>query len=45
MQEVEALCSRVIIINNGRLVADDKTEQLAAGGSLEKKFREITANI
>ena len=45
MQEVEAVCSRVIIINNGRLVADDKTEQLAAGGSLEKKFREITANI
>lgn len=45
MQEVEAVCSRVIIINNGRLVADYKTEQLAAGGSLEKKFREITANI
>lgn len=45
MQEVEAVCSRVIIINNGRLVADDKTKQLSAGGSLEKKFREITANI
>lgn len=45
MQEVEAVCSRVIIINNGRLVADDETKQLAAGGSLEKKFREITANI
>ncbi len=45
MQEVEAVCSRVIIINNGRLVADDETKQLAAGGSLEKKFREITADI
>lgn len=45
MQEVEAVCSRVIIINNGRLVADDETKQLPAGGSLEKKFREITANI
>ena len=45
MQEVEAVCSRVIIINNGRLVADDETKQLSAGGSLEKKFREITANI
>ena len=41
MQEVEAVCSRVIIINNGRLVADDETKQLSAGGSLEKKFREI----
>ena len=45
MQEVEAVCSRVVIINNGRLVADDETKHLAEGGSLEKKFREITANI
>lgn len=45
MQEVEAVCSRVIIINNGRLVADDETKHLSAGGSLEKTFGEITANI
>jgi ABC-2 type transport system ATP-binding protein len=45
MQEVEALCTRVIIINNGRLVADDDTVQLSEGGNLEKKFREITANM
>lgn len=45
MQEVEAVCSRVVIINNGRLVADDETKHLAESGSLEKKFREITANI
>ena len=45
MQEVEAVCSRVVIINNGRLVADDETKHLAEGGCLEKKFREITANI
>lgn len=45
MQEVEAVCSRVVIINNGRLMADDETKHLAEGGSLEKKFREITANI
>ncbi len=45
MQEVEAVCSRVIIINEGRLVADDETKHLSEGGSLEKKFREITANI
>lgn len=45
MQEVEAVCSRVVIINNGKLVADDKTTHLAEGGSLEKKFREITMNF
>lgn len=28
MQEVEAMCSRVIIINNGTIVADDKIENL-----------------
>ena len=28
MQEVEAICDRVIIINKGKLVADGKTEEL-----------------
>lgn len=28
MQEVEALCDRVIIINNGKLIADDPIERL-----------------
>jgi len=28
MQEVQAMCSRVIIINNGKIVADDSIEQL-----------------
>jgi ABC-2 type transport system ATP-binding protein len=28
MQEVQAVCDRVIIINKGKLVADDKTENL-----------------
>ncbi len=28
MQEVEAICNRVIIINNGCIVADDNTEQI-----------------
>lgn len=45
MQEVEAVCNRVVIIDNGKLVADDSIEHLAKGGSLEQKFREITANI
>jgi ABC-2 type transport system ATP-binding protein len=30
MQEVQAVCDRVIIINKGKLVADDKPEQLQA---------------
>lgn len=30
MQEVQALCDRVIIINNGKLVADDPIDQLTA---------------
>jgi len=30
MQEVEAVCSRAIIIDNGRIVADDKTSNLSA---------------
>lgn len=28
MQEVEAICDRVIIINNGQIIADDKTENI-----------------
>lgn len=28
MQEVQAMCSRVIIINNGKIVADDSIDQL-----------------
>src|SRR6185437_1320997 len=28
MQEVQAMCSRVIIINNGRIVADDSISRL-----------------
>jgi ABC-2 type transport system ATP-binding protein len=39
MQEVEAICSRVIIINKGRLVADDTLSRLQerkSGGTLLK---------
>ncbi len=32
LQEVEALCDRVIIINKGQLVADDSISKLHAGG-------------
>lgn len=33
MQEVEAMCDRVIIINNGQIVADDSTD------NLQKRFK------
>lgn len=40
MQEVEALCSRAIIINHGAIVGD---VTLRDGESIEKMFRELTA--
>ncbi|MCK9163958.1 MAG: ATP-binding cassette domain-containing protein [Bacteroidales bacterium] len=45
MQEVEAVCGRTIIINNGQVVADDNTAHLIAGQSLETIFRKITKNL
>ena len=33
MQEVEAICDRVIIIKDGRIVADDTTEHIQQGDS------------
>lgn len=41
MQEVEAMCSRVIIISSGNIVADDSLDNLRRGNrSLEDVFRE-----
>ena len=50
MQEVEAMCSRVIIINRGEIVADATMEQLRAeavrrnlpNGSIEELFHVLT---
>jgi ABC-2 type transport system ATP-binding protein len=39
MQEVEAVCSRAIIINRGRLAADGSPDTLKAGMSREQKVR------
>ncbi|MBV7533507.1 gliding motility-associated ABC transporter ATP-binding subunit GldA [Chitinophaga sp. sic0106] len=49
MQEVEALCDRVMIINKGNIIADDKLAVLrqagAGNGYLEVSFGEtVTAN-
>ncbi|MBP5190784.1 MAG: ATP-binding cassette domain-containing protein [Bacteroidales bacterium] len=44
MQEVEAMCSRAVIINHGHIVADNSVEQLKAQGhdSLEQIFHKLT---
>ena len=45
MQEVEALCDRVIIISKGNLVADSSLRELKSKGKeLETIFRELTGN-
>lgn len=41
MQEVEAMCNRAIIINHGRIVADDPIGNLTAG-QLTDKFHRLT---
>jgi len=44
MQEVEAICSKVIIIDHGRIVADGSLAEISAlaGASLEDTFRQLT---
>lgn len=43
LQEVHAVCSRVMLINEGRLVFDGPTEELGAqSDAMEEKFRRLT---
>ncbi len=43
MQEVEAICDRVIIINKGNIVADDSLSSIKKNGeTLEDVFRNLT---
>ncbi|GIX03427.1 MAG: multidrug ABC transporter ATP-binding protein [Planctomycetaceae bacterium] len=43
LQEVKAVCSRVILIHEGRLVFDGPVSQMEASGqSMEQRFRELT---
>ena len=42
IEEAQALCDRVAILNRGRLAALDTTENLCAGKTLEEKFIELT---
>lgn len=45
MQEVEAICDRVIIINNGRLVANAKASELQSDVNSQVVFVEFDAEI
>lgn len=46
LEEVPAMCSRAIVVDKGRIVADESPEGLAAlatdGGGLEAAFRDLT---
>jgi ABC-2 type transport system ATP-binding protein len=45
MQEVEAICDRVIIINKGEILLDKPTSEILAGDkNLETIFQELTNN-
>lgn len=43
MQEVEAMCSRAIIINHGRIVSDDHLEHITSQ-QLTQKFHQVTTS-
>ena len=43
LREVEAVCERVILIDRGRVVLDGPVAEMAGGGDLETRFRELTA--
>jgi ABC-2 type transport system ATP-binding protein len=45
MQEVEAICTSIILINKGQIVADDHTEQLIQGYTPETMVLEVEFNI
>jgi len=47
MQEVEAMCERVIMINRGNIVADDNLKELKNRyqTSLEDIFKQLTQNV
>ena len=45
MQEVQALCDRVVVINRGKIVADDQLKNLtgASAGWIEVEFKETVS--
>ena len=45
VQEVEAICDRVVIINNGEIVADDKASALANESNVQTVFVEFDKSV
>lgn len=45
MQEVEAICDRVVIINRGEIVADDTAKDLQLEGSLQTVYVEFEGDV
>ena len=45
MQEVEAICDRIIIINKGEIVADDKAADLQVSQTVQTVFVEFEGNV
>jgi len=43
LQEVEAICDRVILINEGRIVFDGAPQEMAGDEGLEEAFHRLTA--
>ena len=44
LEEVDAICTRVVIIDRGRIVADSTPRELMAQGPLEEVFRKLTTS-
>ena len=42
LQEVEELCSRVVLINQGRIVFDGPVDEMGQRDKMENKFHELT---
>ena len=42
LQEVEILCSRVVLIDQGRIVFDDSIDQMGQREQMEQKFHSLT---
>lgn len=45
LSEVQTLCGRVIVLQNGRIAADMGEEELREGGSLEKTFIDLVKGV
>ncbi len=45
LQEVEAMCDRVLLVSEGRLVFQGTPGELSGGKTLETRFRELTKGV